>query len=71
MPTTVAGTPAKSLADPARSIPRGTIGAVSTAFMCYVLLIFGQAGTIDRGSLQYDLNVMQRAVRFPSTIGDR
>ena len=30
------------LADPGHSIPRGTIGAVSTAFLCYILLIFGQ-----------------------------
>ena len=49
------------LADPGRSIPLGTIGAVSTAFLCYVLLIFGQAGTLDRGALQFDLNVMQHA----------
>ncbi|MGB1942808.1 MAG: hypothetical protein ACPHSC_02850, partial [Flavobacteriales bacterium] len=26
-----------------RSIPLGTIGAVSTAFACYILLILGQA----------------------------
>lgn len=31
------------LADPGHSIPRGTLGAVSTAFICYVLLILGQA----------------------------
>ena len=49
------------LADPGRSIPRGTIAAVSTAFLCYILLIFGQAGTMDRGALQYDLNVMQQS----------
>ena len=49
------------LADPATSIPRGTVAAVSTAFGCYILLIIGQAGTMDRGALQYDLAVMQRA----------
>ena len=49
------------LADPARSIPLGTVAAVSTAFGCYILLIFGQAGTMDRGALQYDLNVLQQS----------
>lgn len=47
------------LKDPGRSIPLGTIGAVSTAFGCYILLILGQAGTMDRGALQYNLSVMQ------------
>ena len=49
------------LADPGHSIPRGTIAAVSSAFGCYILLIFGQAGTMDRGALQYDLSVMQQS----------
>ena len=49
------------LADPGHSIPRGTVAAVSTAFVCYILLIFGQAGTMDRGALQYDLSVMQQS----------
>jgi amino acid transporter len=33
------------LADPGHSIPRGTVAAVSTAFFCYILLIFGQVRT--------------------------
>ncbi|KAL1515742.1 hypothetical protein AB1Y20_002358 [Prymnesium parvum] len=49
------------LKDPAKSIPAGTIGAVTTAFVCYLLLIFGQAGSVDRYSLQFDMNVMQHA----------
>ena len=49
------------LADPGHSIPRGTLGAVTTAFLCYILLIIGQGGTMDRGALQFDLHVMQSA----------
>eukprot|EP00931_Biecheleriopsis_adriatica_P101101 TRINITY_DN76312_c0_g1_i1.p1 TRINITY_DN76312_c0_g1~~TRINITY_DN76312_c0_g1_i1.p1 ORF type:complete len:874 (-),score=174.89 TRINITY_DN76312_c0_g1_i1:81-2648(-) len=49
------------LKDPGRSIPLGTLAAVSTAFFCYVLLIVGQAGTVDRNMLQYDMNVMQHS----------
>ena len=48
------------LADPGRSIPLG-IGAVSTAFLCYVLLIFGQAGTLDRGAAVRPQREQQRA----------
>ena len=33
------------LRDPGRSIPLGTVAAVSTAFLCYVLLIIGQASS--------------------------
>ena len=47
------------LRDPGHSIPRGTVAAVSTAFLCYVLLIIGQAATIDRAALQYDLAAVQ------------
>jgi len=35
------------LKDPGYSIPIGTIAAVTTAFVCYVLLIIGQAGDIQ------------------------
>ena len=49
------------LADPGKSIPIGTVAAVSTAFGCYLLLIFGQAGTMDRGALQYDQYVLQES----------
>ena len=34
---------------------------IRDSFGCYLLLIFGQAGTIDRAALQYDLAVMQHA----------
>jgi len=53
------------LKDPAYSIPVGTWAAVSTAFLCYLLLIVGQAGTMSREALQFDMNVMQHA-----TVGD-
>lgn len=53
------------LKDPAYSIPVGTLAAVSTAFVCYILLIIGQAGTVSREALQFDMNVMQHA-----TVGD-
>ena len=53
------------LKDPAYSIPVGTWAAVSTAFICYLLLIIGQAGTVSRVALQFDMNVMQH-----STVGD-
>lgn len=43
------------LKNPGRSIPLGTVAAVSTAFLCYILLIIGQAGTINREGLQYDM----------------
>ena len=49
------------LKDPAKSIPNGTIAAVSTAFCCYVLLVIGQAGTCSRSAMQYDLRVLQDA----------
>ena len=35
------------LKDPAYAIPYGTIAAVSTAFLFYILLIIGQAGSMD------------------------
>ena len=49
------------LADPGFSIPYGTLAAVSTAFLLYVLLIIGQAGSLDRVGLQFDMDVMQDA----------
>ena len=49
------------LKDPARSIPLGTVGAVSTAFFCYVLLIIGQGATLDRVAMQYDLAAVQHS----------
>lgn len=56
------------LKDPGFAIPYGTLAAVSTAFLMYVLLIIGQAGAIDRISLQFDMDVMQDAT-FPSING--
>jgi len=50
------------LRDPASSIPAGTVGAVSTAFLCYLLLIFGQAGSVDRGARQHRLSATPRRV---------
>merc|ERR1719169_244848 len=49
------------LKNPGRSIPLGTLAAVSTAFICYILLIIGQAGTVTRNMLQFDMYVMQHA----------
>jgi len=50
---------------PERSIPLGTIWAVFGAFIIYVLLMIGQAGTMSRGALQRNMNVMQQ-----TTVGD-
>ena len=50
------------LRDPASSIPAGTVCAVSTAFLCYLLLIFGQAGSVDRGARQHGLSATPRRV---------
>eukprot|EP00937_MAST-01D_sp_MAST-1D-sp2_P002693 g2693.t1 len=47
------------LKDPAKSIPLGTLAAVSTAFLCYLLLVIGQAGTLSRTALQYNVRVLQ------------
>jgi potassium/chloride transporter 9 len=49
------------LKDPVKSIPLGTYSAVSCALVVYVVFMVGQAGTLDRIALQYDLNVMQHA----------
>jgi amino acid transporter len=49
------------LKDPAFSIPWGTIAAVSTAFFAYVLLIIGQAASMDRHAMQINMFVMQDA----------
>jgi len=49
------------LKDPVRSIPLGTYTAISGALVVYVAFILGQAGTLNRIALQYDLNVMQHA----------
>eukprot|EP01065_Artemidia_motanka_P049085 TRINITY_DN8054_c3_g1_i1.p1 TRINITY_DN8054_c3_g1~~TRINITY_DN8054_c3_g1_i1.p1 ORF type:complete len:1002 (+),score=269.86 TRINITY_DN8054_c3_g1_i1:74-3079(+) len=49
------------LKDPAKSIPNGTLAAVSSAFVLYLLLVFGQAGTMDKNALHYDMNAVQHA----------
>ena len=49
------------LANPGYAIPYGTLAAVSTAFFFYVMLILGQAGSLDRVALQFDMDVMQDA----------
>jgi len=53
------------LKDPVHSIPLGTYAAVSCALVVYAVFMLGQAGTLNRIALQFDLNVMQHA-----TIGD-
>jgi potassium/chloride transporter 9 len=49
------------LKDPVRSIPLGTYSAVSVALIVYTVFMIGQAGTLNRIALQFDLNVMQHA----------
>jgi amino acid transporter len=49
------------LKDPAYSIPYGTIAAITTAFIFYICLIVGQAGSMDNNALWYNMNVMQDA----------
>ena len=47
------------LADPAKSIPLGTLGAQGTSIIIYLLLIVGCAGCYDAGLLRNDYTVMQ------------
>merc|ERR1719233_608244 len=47
------------LKDPDYSIPRGTLGAVFTSILFYLLLILGYAGCVDREGLRTNLTVMQ------------
>ena len=49
------------LRNPAFAIPWGSIAAVTTAFVFYVCLIVGQAGTMNKAALQQDMSVMQHA----------
>lgn len=49
------------LKDPAFAIPYGTIAAITTAFIFYICLIVGQAGSMDDNALWYNMNVMQDA----------
>lgn len=53
------------LKEPEKSIPSGTIWAVTVAFVLYALLLVGQAGTMNRAALQYEDNVLQK-----STVGN-
>jgi potassium/chloride transporter 9 len=52
------------LKDPSYSIPWGTVAAVSSAFFCYLVLMIGQAGSMDRAALQFNMYVMQDATDF-------
>lgn len=47
------------LKDPDYSIPRGTLWAVFTSILFYLLLILGYAGCVDRDGLKTNLTVMQ------------
>jgi len=47
------------LKDPDYSIPRGTLGAVFTSILFYMLLILGYSGCVDRVGLKTNLTVMQ------------
>eukprot|EP01062_Namystynia_karyoxenos_P033572 TRINITY_DN24705_c0_g1_i1.p1 TRINITY_DN24705_c0_g1~~TRINITY_DN24705_c0_g1_i1.p1 ORF type:complete len:988 (+),score=317.45 TRINITY_DN24705_c0_g1_i1:86-2965(+) len=49
------------LRNPARSIPLGTLAAITTAFVLYLLLMFAQAATLDANALHYDMNAVQHA----------
>ncbi|CAE8597982.1 unnamed protein product [Polarella glacialis] len=46
---------------PGRSIPVGTFWAVGVAFLVYATLMVGQAGTLSREALQYNMDVLQKS----------
>lgn len=49
------------LKDPSYAIPTGTVAAISVAFIMYLLIIVGNAASMDRKAMQYDMFVMQHA----------
>ena len=49
------------LKDPAHSIPRGTMGALTTAVLSYLVLIISFGGSFDREVLRDNLTVFQDA----------
>lgn len=56
------------LKTPAESIPRGTLWAVCTAILTYVILILSFGGAFERGVLQKDLTVFQASCLGPEYI---
>jgi potassium/chloride transporter 9 len=49
------------LKDPSYAIPTGTVAAISVAFVMYLLIIVGNAASMDRRAMQYDMFVMQHS----------
>ena len=47
------------LKDPARSIPKGTLYALATALVTYVVLVLSMGAAFDRETLQINMTLMQ------------
>ncbi|KAI9016999.1 amino acid permease-domain-containing protein [Gaertneriomyces semiglobifer] len=53
---------------PSRSIPRGTIGALSFTYVSYICLAILVAGSVDRQTLHSDLSILQDVAVVPSLV---
>ncbi|KAI9292013.1 hypothetical protein K502DRAFT_326021 [Neoconidiobolus thromboides FSU 785] len=56
------------LKDPSRSIPKGTLWAILTTFIAYILLLTMFAATVSRDTLIADINVMSHIGLYPPLV---
>ncbi|NCB43577.1 MAG: amino acid permease [Clostridia bacterium] len=56
------------LKDPKKSIPRGTIAAITLGLVVYIVLVFFLSNTVDRDTLAHDSNVLLNISLVPQLV---